>query len=560
MDQDRRVHFLFFAVSFLVLAVGAFWGLPSGKSVAGALVILDGGVPYRDFWTMYAPGQFYAVAALYGLFGRELLVQAVAVCLVRAATALALVGLLRRLGAARGTAYALATVFVFMSWKTAPELTDYPLALPFLLLALDRAAGYFRNGGIADLRWAGLWLGLAACFKHDVSAYIAIGITTSIVLANSRFGGLHSPGRESASRAVATLLGVAVAVVAPLVIWTAWTAAAAAWNDLFVFPATVFSKVRGDAFPPLVPDVKPLFAWLADVTHVGRALRAADPLSTWVILYAPVVIFLSGVSVLVRRRWQPDAISRAQLALFLAPMPFFWFAAHVQQNTHPYTLAILGAAAGVVIWRAAVGGIAWRARVHVPLMAALSIYALGLVTEAAIHAARVYYEWPGSQVMQLAGFRGVRLPARLFNSFDPTGRFIRAAVPAGEPIYTGLLRHDSIVVNNALLYAIAGRPACCGYTELHPGVGDRAPVHREIIRRLEQSNVRAMVLWQFGWPAEIMEARKRHTVAGVPDAGSTILDRYIADHFEPLAQYGEYHILWRRDAAAPVSGPFSNQP
>jgi hypothetical protein len=51
----RLDRVILFVVAFLLLAVGSFWGLPSGKAVAGALVILDGGVPYRDFWTMYAP-------------------------------------------------------------------------------------------------------------------------------------------------------------------------------------------------------------------------------------------------------------------------------------------------------------------------------------------------------------------------------------------------------------------------------------------------------------------------------------------------------------------------
>jgi len=40
----------------------------------GAVRILHGDVPYRDFWTMYAPAQFYIVAVLYKLFGLKLLV------------------------------------------------------------------------------------------------------------------------------------------------------------------------------------------------------------------------------------------------------------------------------------------------------------------------------------------------------------------------------------------------------------------------------------------------------------------------------------------------------
>ena len=106
-------------------------------------------------------------------------------------------------------------------------------------------------------------------------------------------------------------------------------------------------------------------------------------------------------------------------------------------------------------------------------------------------------------------------------------------------------------MNNALLYAIADRPACCGYTELHPGVGDRAAVHREIIRKLETTGVGTIVLWEFGWPESVMEARKRHTMAAVADAGSTLLDDYIAQRFERVEQHGELHVFRRRPAPVP---------
>lgn len=548
---SRRDAAILFIAAFLVLVTGAFWGLPSGKSVAGALVILDGGAPYRDFWTMYAPGQFYAVAALYALFGRQLLLQAVAACLVRAASAVVFLRLLHRVGATRAQAFGASAVFVLMFWRTAPELTDYPLALLFLLLAVDRAVRYFGGGGITHLRWTGAWLGVAAWFKHDISAYITIGIVISLFASWFLVGHRRPAGWASALRASLTVVTAALVMIAPVAIWTAATAGAAAWQDLIVFPSTVFSKVRGEPFPPLVPDVRPVLRWLADVSNARRALQAADPLATWVTLYAPALIFIAGAGVLVWKRRQLDPARLAVLSLGVACSPFFWAAAHVQHNTHPYTLAILAALSVAVMWCTPGDVTGWRTRLRGPVIVGVCIYSIGLMTSPAVNAATVYYEWDGSRVLDLPGLRGIRLPARLYNSYQPLGQFFRAHVPDGEPIYAGLLRHDSIVVNNSLLYAIAGRPACCGYTELHPGVADRAPVQQDIIRRLDAGGVRAVALWQFGWADEVMEARKRHTMAGVADAGSMILDRYIAQQFEVVARYGEYHVLWRRNAPRP---------
>jgi hypothetical protein len=547
-DNSRLDATILFATGFLALLAGSFWGLPSGKSIAGALVILDGGVPYRDFWTMYAPGQFYAVAALYGLFGRELLVQAAAAAVVRASSAVAFLFLLRRLGASRGAAFGLSVAFVLMFWTTAPELTDYPLALPFLLLGLDRVVRYYAGHGVRHLGLAGLLTGVAAWFKHDVAAYVVAGITMSLVTSWLIVGDRRPDAWVSRLTAIRVLAIRALAAALPVAAWTAWSGGVDAWNDLIVFPATVFSKVRHDAFPPLVPDPGPIVNWLADVTHIRNALRASESLSTWITLYAPLAVFVAGLGVLLLARRRLDAARIGHSTLFLACMPFFWAAAHVQQNTHPYTLAILSAGVGTVIWSRP-GRTRWRERSSI---AVVSVYVAALGSTAAIDAAAVYYEWPGSRILDLAGMRGIRVPARLYRSIQPIGEFFRTYTSEGEPIYAGLARHDSIVINNVLLYAVAGRPACCAFTELHPGVADRAPVQQSIVRRLEEHRVRAMALWEFGWPDEVMDARKQRTVAAVPDAGATILDRYIADRFEIVETHGEYHLLWRRGTPRPT--------
>jgi hypothetical protein len=550
VTADVRVCTTLFVASVLVLGAGSFWGLPSGKAVVGALVILDGGVPYRDFWTMYAPGQFYAVAALFWLFGRELLVQALAVAVVRAASAVTFFVLLRRLGATRGVGLSLSAVFVLMFWSTAPELTDYPPALLFILMALTSLACYFEGGRVRDLRWAGVWIGAAACFKHDVAAYITFGMAVSVFVSWVLSRGHPPASRRPPLGATLTIAAFALAVVAPLAAWTAWSAGSHAWNDLFVFPATVFRDVRGDPFPPLIPDLRPVSTWLSDFTNVSLAKSAAESLSTWIVLRVPPVIFLGGLLALFTARRRFDAAGVAYLVLGLAPMPFFWLAAHVQHNTHPYSMAILGACVSVVIW-SRLAAAAGERIVRRSLAVGLAAYGVGLLTPAAIDGALVCYQWSGSRVLDLSGLRGVRVPARVYDAFQPVGEFFREHTAEAEPVYTGLARHDSIVINNTLLYAIVGRPSCCRYTELHPGVGDREPVQREIVRMLEERRVKAIALWEFGWSAQMMEARKSHTMAAVADAGATVLDRYIAEHFQPIARHGEYHVLWRRDAPVP---------
>ena len=40
-------------------------------SLYGADRVLHGEIPYRDFWTMYGPAQFYVLAGFFKIFGIE---------------------------------------------------------------------------------------------------------------------------------------------------------------------------------------------------------------------------------------------------------------------------------------------------------------------------------------------------------------------------------------------------------------------------------------------------------------------------------------------------------
>src|SRR6476659_3309660 len=40
----------------------------------GAERVLGGDLPYRDFWTVYGPGQYYLLAGIFKVFGTSLLV------------------------------------------------------------------------------------------------------------------------------------------------------------------------------------------------------------------------------------------------------------------------------------------------------------------------------------------------------------------------------------------------------------------------------------------------------------------------------------------------------
>ena len=182
----------------------------------------------------------------------------------------------------------------------------------------------------------------------------------------------------------------------------------------------------------------------------------------------------------------------------------------------------------------------------------ICIYAIGLSIPPAQDLFLVLNGWSKSKILDLPGVKGIRLSDKDFNYYYPIGAFLRQHTAQNERIYSGVLRHDAIVVNKPIFYAVAQRRSCCRYSELHPGVTDRLKTQKEIISDIERYDVRAAIIWKFGWPDTILDELRADYVAATDDGGATLLNEYIAERFEPIAQYDEYILMWRKDATKPT--------
>jgi hypothetical protein len=544
--SDRRLAILLVVAGIIVQLPGLLWGAPGGKAVNNALRILGGDVPYRDFWTMYAPGHFYLVAILFKLFGTHIWVQGVASQTLVAVDAAILFVLTRRLGLARRPACLVGAAFVGVQWGTNPEVSSYETVLPFLLLALDRVVCYAQGRGARELVVAGVLCGVGAWFKHDVSFYVAIGIAGGLSASWYLIPDRRPDGWVSPAGVLIRIGGGALFAALPVVALLAWKAAPDAWRDLIVFPATDFRVVRGEVYPALIPEWRRIQAWVRDPWNVQRASQLAEFLAEWIQANIPQIVFVIGIVVLARKRRELDEGVIAVSAISLAVMPLFWASAHVQQNTHFVSLWILSVFLGALVW--AGGGRPWVR----PVLASLFILHTGaLLVRPALTVARTAYFWRNHAKLDFPNAAGVRLPRREYEVYQPIVSFIRDHVPDSEAIYVGIVRHDAIMISNQAFYYLAGRPVASRFNELHPGFADREEIQREIIADLNRLNVRCAVLWDFGWPKPMMDdilAGRRHRI---PALGATVLDEFLRREFQEVARHGEYVLVWRRGAAMP---------
>jgi hypothetical protein len=538
--------------AFLVLSPGLFWGIPSGKTINGALRILAGEIPYRDFWTMYAPGQFYLVAALFYVFGFHVMVQGAAVLFLIASSASVLFHILRRrLGLPVKEATILAGLFVLTEWSVGREVSSYETLVLCALLAINFLLRYFEGEGRRNLVWAGACYGVGAWFKHDVAFYLTAGSALALFLAWIAAGRSRPPEWLSPAGAIARLAGAAAVVVLPVAGFFAWKAGPDIWQDLVRFPATDFPIVRGEPYPPFLRVWNGFATWLGDLTSPANGFTAFTHLSVWILAHMPEAVFVFAASWLYdsHRRLAPSKLAAG--VLFLASMPFFWTAAHVQQNTHLISMAIMSLLIGALVWTELPGGEVSR-RLRRILLVGLAVYAAGMVLRPALSLARVAYLWPKSHVTDIPMVRGSRAPDDSLDVYEPIVRFVRQNVPPGEPIYVGVVRHDAIVINNQSFYYLAERPSATRYNELHPGLADDPWYQREMIDDINRHQVRCIVLWRFGWSDRYLDSIRDYRRARLPQLGATLLDEFLQREFEVLAQYGEYDLMWRRGVPRPA--------
>jgi hypothetical protein len=506
-----------------------YWGegLKGGVSLVGAERVLAGQVPYRDFWTLYAPGSYYLLAGLFALFGTQLAVGAVAGSLLSAAG----VGLAHRLFlrlSRPGLALLAAVVFAAALFSTpfTRYLGTYPPVSCCMLLAWLALVAFFRTGRERRLVLAGLAIGTAALFKHDVGAYTGLAAMAGLVT----HAALVRDGRGPAR--VLRLAGATALPFVPVAAILLALTGREMIESLIVFPATDFRHARPESFPSLLP-----VGWAPP----GALKRhVAFNAGTWLAFALPFGIWLAGIAAGLRALRARDAARAGLLAGFAVGFAGHWFAAHTQINTHIVTLTLYALGIALLLLQ----GLPERVRRVRILAAAIAVgWAGALVLQPSMSLARRL----GQERVALAQPKvaGARLSPGSAAQFEELAAFVHERVPPGTPIYSGPHRHDIVIINDVVLYFWLDRPPATRYHELHPGIADTAAAQREIVEELRVQRVPLLVL-KDTFPDDVLDDVKRRHSEHL-DIGATELDRFIARHYRESRRFGRYTVWLRRD-------------
>jgi hypothetical protein len=493
-----------------------------GFAVFNAPRVMDGDVPYRDFWAIYPPGQFYTLAALFKVFGTSLLVSRVYDTVVRFTIALCIWLIARKCtsGALAYLAFACAALLLgsagFYSYAVFP-------AMALGLLAIVSLLAYTDTGQRKWLYVSGLLIGLAMFIRWDIGLYAGVSSAAALLL----FQLLRvAPGSTFAARVRAATLDIATPAAAALVVvLVSYGLVAAAsgfgdlWDQVVAIPATLLRRVRWLPYPDVWPP---------------PADRSSTAYWVWLHFYTPLLIYgvafmVYAVSILTKRA-VIDTRFAGRIAVTVLGVLLFAQALSRYDYIHAIPTSIPASLVAITLLSPDVV-ISINRFVRPLYIVLIAAFVLLYIVSPVRLLQKTWRDFPPSACYSQIERASC---APLNPDQAQAVNYLRTHAQADELIFVGNQRHDSIFVNDIGFYYLSGHPSASRYSELYPGVATTLPVQQAIIQELDSKNVRWLVLVNIGPSQE--------PNASADSSGVVLLDEFIRANFRNVAEFGAYQI------------------
>ena len=493
-----------------------------GIIVYGATRVMDGQTPYRDFWTQYSPAQLYVLAALFKAFGKQIMVERWWDVVIRSCLALAMAMLAAQLTSRKGGLF----VWVMgLLWVTYYSFFGYPifqgllfslLSIAALTQALTKTQTCHPERSEGPRNWliiSGVLLGIATLFRHDMAIYV--GAAQTIVLLGHA---LTQRQFRAGLRRWLMLAASAVLTVLPVAIFLLRNVRAYDLLDqLFIFPLTIFPKVRDLPYPALtgglgeLPFYAPFLIYaLAGGIAVAKLWRdyrgdpGGRPYESWDVL----IVVLFGLFGWNQARVRSDIIHTVQFFLpAVVLLPVLMRAATQRASLARYICAA----------------------VAMTLTMAFAIAPIAHYLET-----RKQYDDANTQLalkLALPLAQGAISADHIFAI-----QTIQRLTQPDEMVYVGLSNHSRVFANDVMFYFLMERHSPTRYHELHPGLVNTAVVQQEMIADLERNHVHYVVL------TNMFEGAREPNDSAL-DSKVTLLDDYIKTHYQQVYVMDSYRIL-----------------
>lgn len=545
--HSKSLVFLFFTLIFLILLIKIktfFNFYDEGFAMFGSTRVLNGDVPYKDFWAIYPPGQFYILAGIIKLFGANLLNARIFDTLIRFLMVIGVFLITKRLAPPRLAFLAALIAGLMLASAGFYSYAVFP-AMTLGLWSIITWLVYTEKRHKAWLVLSGVLLGISTIIRWDIGTYAGISLLAAGYLALLT-PGLNRPlsGDPQGSFQLVTLfkpikdlMWVWVPMVTIALLGYAWIGLQSGWKNLFeqvfYFPTSVLHSVRWLPYPSLIPPDLVGSATLYDMQIPIFNFPSED----WFRFYLPILTLGIAVVLLVisflkdGTRLNQGYFTLIALTLFGGLLFNQALSRYDLIHVTPASILTFIIAAAFIQQFSSKRMATWVKNCLVALVIGLTILYFAPSLKELLSSLDSAAPWGCYSSLKIAGC------VSLGKDEEQAAEFLQANTLPSEPIFVGNQKHDRIFINDIGLYYLAGRESGTRYHELYPGVATTLPVQTEIALEIGLKDVKWIALVKI-WDSN--EPNKSALSSGV-----TYLDDYLRSHYLPVTEFGNYQILKR---------------
>ena len=514
--------------------------------LVGAMRVAAGQVPYRDFYAIYGPAEFYIYAALFKLFGPGILVARLFDIAMESLTVVSVFAI-TRLHASR--LLSIGAVVVTLLWLYGLEMTTGAAVVPVCLLNLVATALLLPvlSGQVSRTRLYGIGALAGVAFLFRLDAGIAlVAVEASLIAVAVLF-------QPKPVRRLATCLGsfwryglgFAAVLLLPAVYFLSVSPLHPLLLDVFILQKKYYHRYRNLPFPhvglrsleqdavylPLIVAAFTLVLVVCLVRRPRQAHRQADENRP----DHSLQMFLTAFGLLVFAMFFKGAIRVNMLHMYLAIVPATIVLAVIIQHKAvlPRPLRRVAMLTGCLF-------------LYMAILPALRerqiLLAQGTVTQRLIdvvfHPERANSGFEGACCRRDSPLTHGLCFLSDKNRLD-TAMFIESHTRSDQRLLDATSRHDKVFVNDNLIYFATQRLPATRWSEYDAGVQTSYEIQADMIRDLE-STVPPYVIRDSEFEA-IHEPNDSSKSTGV-----TLLDVYIAQHYRFLRAFGQMSV-WQRN-------------
>jgi len=575
---ESRVFFLLvLALSFLFLFTPIRIGYniyDEGIVVYGANRVLDGEIPYRDFWTMYAPGQFYMVALLYRIFGTGLFPVRVYSAVINLLIAVLAYLIVRRFTERKIALLAFIFTALWMGGWGMFYGSPTPAGTFWSLFSILFIVDFLCKRRERSLIIAGLITGITAVFRHDIGGYTFISSTLVLI----PYIYLNSQKNLAKTLKIWSkyLVGTIITFLPAVIYFLMNVPIRDLIYDLIIFPSKIFPRVRDLPYPRFSFDFNtflfyiPIIVYLITIIelllNVKNLKRFREKEWSTILLVILGILFFNQAWV---RSDVPHLLPTIIPAMMLLSSLIVSPLNRIFKKGEPFIrffFILLSFVLILALYNNALKEISFSVYILPVIVLSLLVLIISMILQFSSFRRRIIYQLitcilcglilfsfytdsiENTPITRLLSFRISGLVPLdterakgiyVFPGQDyfvlATIKFIQMNTKPDEKIFIGDSRHDRIFVNDIMLYFLCGRHSATRYHELHPGLATTREVQEEIIRELKRNNVRCVVLWNGA--ENVMEPNESAISTGVTD-----LDDFIQKNYIPVMTFGPYQI------------------